>query len=329
MPRRVDARWGRTGMVRLHGFVKFDNRENGSSNDRNKDEHANSDRGQQGFLLSDPQFDSLANLLDLSESSPRRIQLRTDLDCIRAFVLKSLLQSSQKPTRPEIHKALAEFARRLGVFLKQTAELGSLPDWSLADPAAIENPSPFHVFITLPRRLYSCAERARSEARNDNDRAVSMIALAGAAEGLADILMELDFASQDDVLKHLPWTADYHLDRLDEAVRIVKRLEIAVDEALAAGKKRGGPNPQKDLMQAIVWLGNVFESYGGRFTHNPYVKTEYDGRPHSAAGRFVLEFLRTCDSTISEQAVSQYMAEAIRFKKRARSGQRGNRETSS
>ena len=69
-------------------------------------------------------------------------------------------------------------------------------------------------------------------------------------------------------------------------------------------------------MQATVWLGNVFESYGGRFTHNPYVKTEYDGRPHSAAGRFVLEFLRTCDSTITETAVSYCMAEAVRFRNR-------------
>lgn len=316
-------------MVRLDGWGKFDDRERGGNNDRKKEHRANPDRGQQGFLLSDLQFDSLTNLLDLSEFSPRRMQLRVDLDCIRAFVLKSLLQSSQKPTRPEIHKALAEFARRLGVFLEQTAELGSLPDWSLADPAAIEGPSPFRVFMTLPRRLRSFAERARSEARMNDDRAGLLITVADAADGLADILMALDFASQDDVLKHLTWTADYHLDSLDGAVRIVQRLGVAVDNTLTAGKKRGGPRPQNDLKQATVWLGNVFESYGGRFTHNPCEKTHYDGRPHTAAGKFVLEFLRTCDLTITEQTVSQYMAEAIRFRRRARGSKRVSRETSS
>jgi hypothetical protein len=282
-----------------------------------------------GFYLTICNSKNLTKGLNVSHCPLRRAELRADLDFVREFVLKGFLQDAQKPTRPEIHKALAEIGQRLRMFLDRIADLGSVPSWPLADSAAIEGPSPFRVFIALPGRLRSCAERARSEARMDNDCAARMIALAEAADGLADILMALDFVSKDDVLKHLPWTADYHLDRLDEAVGIVRRFGVAVDAALAAGKKRGGPTPQKDLKQATVWLGNAFESYGGRFTHNPYDKTKYDGRPHSAAGQFVLNFLRTCDSTITEQAVGQYIAEAIRFRNRARSGQRGSRETSS
>ena len=207
-------------MVRLDSSGKFDDREKGGNSDRKKDRRVNPDRGQQGFLLSDLQFDSLTNLLDLSESPPRRMQLRADLDCIREFVLKSYLRDAQTPTRAEVNKALAETERQLRVFLDRIADLSSLPVWPLADPAGIEGPLPFHVFLTLPWRLRSCAERARSEARMNNDRAGLLITVADAADGLADILMALDFASQDDVLKHLPWTADYHLDSLDEAVRI-------------------------------------------------------------------------------------------------------------
>jgi len=316
MPRRVVSQWGRTGMVRLDGRGKFDDRERGGNNDREEEHRANPDRGHQGFLLSDRQFESLTKLLDVSESSPRRTQLRAELNFIREFVLKSYLRGAEIPTRAEVNKALAETGRQLRVFLDRITDLPFLPDWRLTDSAAIDSPSPFNVFVTLPWRLLACAERARSEARMEEHRASSMIALAHAADGLADILIALNFASKDDVLEHLPWTADYHLDSLDDAVRIVQRLGVAVDGALAVGKKRGGPTPKNDLKQATIWLGDLFERYKGRFTHNPYVKTEYDGRPHSAAGRFVLEFLRTCDSTITETAVSYYMAEAVRFRNR-------------
>ena len=215
MPRRVDARWGRFGMVRLDGFGKIDDRKEKNDrsdlNEEQRREQPNKDRGRQGFLLNDLQFESLTRALDLPESSPRRALLRADLDFIREFVLKGFLQDAQKPTRPEIHKALAEIARRLRVFLDRIADLDSVPDWPLADSAAIEGPSPFRVFMTLPWRLRSCAERARSEARMCDDRAALLIALADAADGLADILMALDFASEDDVLKHSPWTNDYQL----------------------------------------------------------------------------------------------------------------------
>jgi hypothetical protein len=319
-------------MVRLDGFRKIDDRKEkndpNNPNEEQRREQSNKDRGRQGFLLNDLQFESLAGGLDLSESS-RCTQLRVDLDAIREIVLQGFLQDAERPTWPEIHKALAATARRLRVFLDQISDLGSLPDWSLADSAAIERPSLFHVFITLPWRLRSCAERARSEVSLNSDYAALLIAVAHAADSLADILIALDFASKDDVLEHLPRTYDYHLDRSDEVVLILRRLEVAVDEALAAGKKRGGPRPQKDLKQATVWLGNLFESYGGRFTHNPYEKTKYHGRPHSAAGRFVLAFLRTCDSTITEQAVSQYMAEAIAFRNGPLTAKKGTREMSS
>ena len=237
-------------MVRLDGRGKLDDRENGTNDNRKEDQGPKLDRGHQGFLLNDGQFNSLLEELDPSKYLGHQAQLRAQFDRCREFVLKSYLRDAELPTRAEINKALAATGQRLRIFLDRMADLGSVPNWPLADTAAIEGPSPFRAFMTLPWRLRSCAERARSEARMNNDHDALLIAVADAADGLADILMALDFASKEDVLKQLRWTNDYHLDRLDEAVRIVRRLGVAVDETLAAGKKRGGPRPQNDLKQA-------------------------------------------------------------------------------
>jgi hypothetical protein len=82
--------------------------------------------------------------------SLRRAQVRTELTLIREFVLKSYLRDAERPARADINKALYETGRQLRVFLDRTADLGSLPDWPVADSAEIENLSPYHIFITLP-----------------------------------------------------------------------------------------------------------------------------------------------------------------------------------
>src|SRR4051812_48534038 len=101
MPRRVEARWGRLGMVRLDGFGKIDDRtqrnhpEDPSNGEQS--EQSSKDRGRQGFLLNDSQFDSLRRAVELSDESPRCAQFRMDLNFIRGFVLTSFLQNSEKP----------------------------------------------------------------------------------------------------------------------------------------------------------------------------------------------------------------------------------------
>jgi hypothetical protein len=317
----VDARW-----EWLDGWGQVDNRENGSNNNRKKNGHAKLDRGRQGFLLNDSQFKSLIGRLDSSKYLRHQVPLRAELDFVRKFVLKSYLRNSEIPTRAEMRKALVESGRSVRAFLDRLSDVAFLPDWHLS--AAIEDPSPFQVFVTLPWRLRACAERARLEAKTNNERALLMIAVADAADDLADILMALDFASKNDLLKHLPWQTDYDTNRLAEIIRIVERVQIGIHKA--ANKKRGGPSPNNDLNQATIWLGDLFERYQATFTHNPYDKTKYVGRPHSAAGKFVLAFLRTCDSTITESAVSYHMAEAVRFRNRGERALRiGARETSS
>jgi hypothetical protein len=65
------------------------------------------------------------------------------------------------------------------------------------------------------------------------------------------------------------------------------------------------------LIQAIDWLREVYEGCGGRFTHTPRFKTHYNGIPHSAAGRFVVDFFEMCDPELHAQSISSAMAEVI------------------
>ena len=94
-------------------------------------------------------------------------------------------------------------------------------------------------------------------------------------------------------------------------VRLTQRLGDAVGESLAAGRIRGGPRRFRALFQAIDWLREVYEGCGGRFTHTPRFKTHYNGIPHSAAGRFVVDFFEMCDPELHAQSISSAMAEVI------------------
>jgi len=82
-------------MIRRDGRGQFDTRENGSNSDRKRDEQANPDRGHQGFLLNDSQFESLIGALDRSKYLSHQVQLRAELDFVREFVLKSHLRNAQ------------------------------------------------------------------------------------------------------------------------------------------------------------------------------------------------------------------------------------------
>jgi hypothetical protein len=101
------------------------------------------------------------------------------------------------------------------------------------------------------------------------------------------------------------------MDTFAEVTRLTQRFGDAVSEALAAGRRRGGPRPFPELCQAVAWLREVFERCGGAFTHTPRAKTHYDGTPHSAAGRFVLAFFAMCDPKLCAGSISSAMATVI------------------
>jgi hypothetical protein len=165
--------------------------------------------------------------------------------------------------------------------------------------------------LSLPLALRALAASAKSTARVKKLHADHLLAFSASADGLADALHFLDFASKNEVLGFLPWTHDYHLQSLNEVVHIARRVLKATGRALKIGKNRGGPKPIGEMKHVVVRLAEVFAACGGKFTHTPYVKTEYDGKPQSKAGQFVRDFLTICDPSIRPKRVSQWMAGLI------------------
>jgi hypothetical protein len=56
------------------------------------------------------------------------------------------------------------------------------------------------------------------------------------------------------LINRLPWTRDYDMDTFAEVARLTQKLGDAVSDALAAGRRRGGPRPFGELLQAVAWL---------------------------------------------------------------------------
>jgi hypothetical protein len=271
-------------------------------------------RGDRGCVLSDAEFARLAAHLKVTELMQTG-KVRARLDSIRRIYLTSRLYQAASPTQAERNAALAIVNDHIEAFRAAVDALESIPDWSLSDGSPIEDPSPFCFFMTFPERLRVLAEiDSENEARaqsTETDQAALLLSLSRCAVALADTLNWLDHASEEDVINRLPWTPDYEMDSFTEVARLTQRLGDAVGEALAAGRRRGGPRPFPELPQAIAWLGEVYECCGGQFTHTPRLKTQYDGTPHSAAGRFVVDFFEMCDPALSEQTISSAMAEVI------------------
>lgn len=195
--------------------------------------------------------------------------------------------------------------------------------WQASNPADAKFTRTWAKMLRLVR-LYGFASRARHEAKCNDRPAAQLVAFAAAADRLAWELKWGDVAPQAKISKALPPTYDYAVSSLADAVQIAQRLELALGSALAHSKKCGGPVPRRIMRDAVVRLAELLEYYGGRFTHNPRIKTQYEGRPQTAAGHFVFEFLYMCDSSIIETAVSQFMAQAVRF--RAPPAASGSRE---
>ena len=246
----------------------------------------------------------------------REEQCRAELDEVREIVLQDLLQASQQPSRREVQEDLTQMLHLARGFLENAEALGPLPDWSQIPSSEPEGP--LSAFRMLPEALYNFAARARRESKCDDAPAAQLLAFAAAADDLAWELKWGDVVAQEKIANALPPTFDYAVSSLADAFRIARRLDVALGSALKQSKKCGGPVPRRTMKDATVRLADLLEYYGGKFTHNPRVKTEYKGRPQTAAGHFVFKFLKTCDSSIAETTVSQFMAEAVRFRRRRR-----------
>jgi hypothetical protein len=301
MAKRAKPAWGNLGVVCIRGHGQTDDQLIELGEQR---------RGDRGCLFSDAQFNRLVAHLDVTEST-LMAEVRARLDFIRKFYLTSRLYEAATPTQAERNAALVVVKDRIGAFLTAVDALGPLPEWSLSETNAIEDPSPLSMFMSFPERLSGVEDIALESAPAQSKDGTRLIALSERAAILAGVLHLLDHASQDDVINRLPWTRDYGMDTFAEVVRLTHKLGDAVSTALDAGRRRGGPQPFYELLQAIAWLSEVFERCGGEFTHTPREKTHYDGTPHSAAGRFVLDFFEMADPKLPAQSISNAMATVI------------------
>jgi hypothetical protein len=324
MPRRVNIAWGWSGMVCVRGYGQTT-----KELEARLLTSAQHSRGDIGCLFSDSEFESLIAHLAFSEVSHLKQPLRSNLDFIRELVVKSILFESQKPSRRTIHEALKIVGNRLRSFLAATIDLDepTIRDLESDKILGVGHATAFQVFLSLPLALRELAASARSTARVKKTRADHLLTFSASADGLADALHFLDFATQSELLRFLPWTNDYHLQSLNQVVHIAQRVFEAIGRALEIGKKRGGPKPLCEIEHVVVRLAEIVEACGGKFTHTPYVKTEYDGKPQSKAGQFVRDFLTICDPSIRPKQVSQWMTGLIRSRNEPSRRKKMARET--
>jgi hypothetical protein len=309
MPRQVNIAWGWSGMVCVRGYGQTT-----KELEARLPTSAHHSRGDIGCLFSDGEFESLIAHLTSSNVSLLKQPLRSNLDFIRQLVVKSILFESQKPSRRAIHEALKIVGNRLRSFLAATANLDepTIRYLELEKILGVGHTTAFQVFLSLPIALRTLATSARSTACAKKPHANGLLVFSSSADGLADALHFLDFAAQSELLRFLPCTNDYHLQSLKEVVHIAGRAFDAIERALKTRNKQGGPKPIGEMKHVVVRLAEIVEACGGKFTHTPYVKTEYDGKPQSKAGQFVQHFLTICDPSIRPKQVSQWMAGLIR-----------------
>jgi hypothetical protein len=314
MPRRVDIAWGRSGFI-VRGF--------GQTNEQFNATHAGGDSKERlvgGTIFSDAQFAKLARHLQLDTTGRLERTARPELDFIREFTIMAILATEQKPSRKAVHKALALLIRRLASFLEVAERQNSstIDDLRFAPNPVFGDTTAFQVFLSLPPTLRELATIARSATGSRPDDGESLRAVAQAADDLADVLHFLDGESQRELLESLPWINDYRFRSVDEIANIVRRVLSVAEPALEVSRKRGGPKPVKDLKQAVAWLIELYEACGRQFTHTPYKRGIYDGVPHSNGGQFVLDFLKACDSRITPQQVSHWLADVISLRNERR-----------
>jgi hypothetical protein len=302
MAKHAKPAWGNLGVICVRGHGQTDEQfiEGGMV-------PGEQGRGDRGCVLSDAQFERLAVHLTMTDPN-QETEVRERLDSILGFYLRSRLYEAATPSQAKRNAALAIVTNHIGAFCAAAETLAPLPEWPLTELPSSEAASPYDVFLALPDRLCALADITLETAQGD---AARLLTLSERAMALAAVLHHLDHASQDDVSRELPFSRDYGMDTFAEIVQLTRKLGDAVRMALESGRRRGGPRAFEELVQAVDWLREIYERCGGAFTHTPREKTHYDGRPHSAAGRFVLAFFEMCDPELSPQTISSTMAKVI------------------
>ena len=135
--------------------------------------------------------------------------------------------------------------------------------------------------------------------------------------GLEARLRSLDMGSEWELMTTLP--AFDMRDLTDAIANSADGLETfaqAAEQALRAGKQKSGPRIQTHVQRTVVKLASLYEEFTDEpFSHNPKVLTEYDGKPHLPAGRFMAAFFEIVDPSIQPTTLSTAMARVVKSRR--------------
>jgi hypothetical protein len=107
--------------------------------------------------------------------------------------------------------------------------------------------------------------------------------------------------------------------RLSDLMIDLRSLQRAAIESQASLADRTGPHSRPNLHLLVIGLCQLYEEMTQRAaTHNPNVKTRYDGKPHSAAGKFVQAAVKLIDPRVRATQINTALVYAIAALKRQR-----------
>jgi hypothetical protein len=134
------------------------------------------------------------------------------------------------------------------------------------------------------------------------------------AHDLGRRLRSLDMDTQWEVMMALPlFNTNNRTVWIEDCADRVEALAHAAKQALRTGKQETGPRVPTHLQRTVARLATLYEELTNKpFSHNPKQGTEYDGQPHSPAGRFITAFFGMVDPSIPATRISTAMASIVK-----------------
>jgi hypothetical protein len=177
-------------------------------------------------------------------------------------------------------------------------------------------------------QLESCAREyfwLRSQNRQKPTRAEQNATLKEVGQLARDLeirLRILDTDTEWELMKR--FSAPYPTNAIADLADRLGDFAHAAGQARRAGIQNSGPRIQTHVQRAIEKLANLYEEFAGnRFSHSPRLRTDYDGTPHSPAGRFIVAFFKIVDRGIPSTSLSTAMASIVRSRRARDNGTNG------
>jgi hypothetical protein len=194
----------------------------------------------------------------------------------------------------------------------QLVPLFAFEDAAIADlfeSLPCENGDRSQVIADLTRiaRDYLWQRNQRQQALSRAEQNAVLADIAQRSYDLAARLLSLPMDTEWSLRIH-PLLQRYCHNGFAELADNLEDIAYVARDRLKAGKAQTGPRPPAQVQRAVDRLAPIWKEVTGEvFTHNPKIKTVYDGRPQSPAGRFITTFFAIVDPKLPETAISTAM----------------------